>query len=110
MVAILWRMLGEHDLITEGGKIVHLLWTLHFFHAYPKTGHACAVAGGLGGKIDSKTYCKYVWQFIYAIADAESIMVSLLPLLLPMVLLFKISLLYLFSRFFLRVVKKWKFK
>jgi hypothetical protein len=56
VVAILWRMLGEHDLIPEGGKIVHLLWRLHFFRAYPKTGHACAVAGGLGGNIDSKTY------------------------------------------------------
>ena len=52
VVAIQWRMLGEHDLIPEGGKIVHLLWTLHFVRAYPKTGHACAVAaGGLGGNI-----------------------------------------------------------
>ena len=111
VVAILWRMLGEHDLIPEGGKIVHLIWTLHFFRAYPKTGHVCAVACGLGGNIDPKTYRKYVWQFIYAIADAESIMVScLLPLLLLMVLLFKISLLYLFSRFFSRDIKKWKFK
>ena len=101
VVAILWRMLGEHSLIPEGGKIVHLLWTLHFFCAFPKTGHACAVAGGLGGKIDSKTYRKYVWQFIYAIAYAKSIMVScLLPLLLSDDDTFQISLLYLFSRFF----------
>jgi hypothetical protein len=42
VVAILWRMLGEHNFIPEGGKIVHLLLTLHFFCAYPKTGHACA--------------------------------------------------------------------
>ena len=98
VVAILWRMLGEHNLIPEGGKIVHLLWTLHFFRAYPKTGHACAVAGGLGGNIDSKTYRKYVWKFIYAIADAESIMVSCsLPLLLSNGVTFQISLLYLFS-------------
>jgi hypothetical protein len=105
VVAILWRMLNEHDLVPEGGKIVHLLWTLHFVRAYPKAGHACAVAGGLGGNIDPKTYRKYVWQFIYAIADAESIMVSCLLQILQMLLLVKISLLYLFSRFFLRIVK-----
>ena len=81
VVAILWRMLDEHEFIPEGGEIVHLLWTLHFFRVYPKTGHACAVAGGLGGNIDPKTHRKYIWQFIYAIAAAESIVVSsLLPL------------------------------
>jgi hypothetical protein len=26
VVAILWRMLNEHDLVPEGGKIVHLLY------------------------------------------------------------------------------------
>ena len=54
-------------------------------------GHACAVAGGLGCNIDPKTYRKYVWQFIYAIADAESIMVSCLLQILQMLLLVKIS-------------------
>jgi hypothetical protein len=76
VVAILWRMLGGNGLMPKGGKIIHVLWTLHFMQAYPKEGHACAMAGGLGGAIDPKTHCKYVWEFIYAIADLESIMVS----------------------------------
>lgn len=76
VVAVLWRMLHKYDLVPAGGKIVHILWTLHFFRAYPKEGPACAVAGGSGGAIDPKTYRKYVWDFIYAIADAESIVVS----------------------------------
>jgi hypothetical protein len=54
-------------------------------------GHACAVAGGLGGNIDTKMYCKYVWQFIYAIADAESIMVNCLLQILQMLLLTAVS-------------------
>ena len=69
-------MLSEYDLVPEGGKIVHILWTLHFFRAYPKEGHACAIAGGSGGAVDPKTHRKFVWAFIYAIADAESIVVS----------------------------------
>ena len=78
VVAVLWRMLSEYDMVPEGGKIVHILWTLHFFHAYPKEGHACAIAGGSGGAVDPKTHRKLVLEFIYAIADAESIKVSVL--------------------------------
>ena len=62
-----------------------------FFRAYPMAGHACAVAGGLGGNIDTKMYRKYVWQFIYAIADAESIMVNCLLQILQMLLLTAVS-------------------
>jgi hypothetical protein len=54
-------------------------------------GHACAVAGGLGGNIDTKMYRKYVWQFIYAIADAESIMVNCLLQILQMLLFTAVS-------------------
>jgi hypothetical protein len=39
------------------------------------------MAGGLGGATDPKTHHKYVWQFIYAVADAESIMVSCIMLI-----------------------------
>ena len=80
VVAVLWRMLSEYDMVPEGGKIVHILWTLHFFCAYPKEGHACAIAGGSGGAVDPKTHRKFVWAFIYAIANAESIVVSSCPL------------------------------
>ena len=36
VVAVLWRMLSEYDLVTEGGEIVHILWTLHFFVHTPR--------------------------------------------------------------------------
>ena len=52
------------------------------FCAYPKEGPACAIAGGSGGAVDPKTHHKFVWAFIYAIADAESIVVSLVLLLM----------------------------
>ena len=48
----------------------------------PKEGPACAIAGGSGGAVDPKTHRKFVWAFIYAIADAESIVVSLVFLLM----------------------------
>ena len=82
VVAVLWRMLSEYDLVPEGGKLVHILWTLHFLRAYPKEGPASAIAGGSGGAVDPKTHRKFVWAFIYAVADAESIVVSLLLLLM----------------------------
>ena len=47
-----------------------------FFCAYPKEGPVCTIAGGSGGAIDPKTHRKFVWAFIYAIANAESIVVS----------------------------------
>jgi hypothetical protein len=81
VVVILWRMLGGNRLISEGGKIIQALWMLHFLQAYPKEGHACAMTGGLGGGIDLKMHCKYVRGFIYAIADAELIMMSCVMLI-----------------------------
>lgn len=111
VVAILWRMLSENDLVPAGGKIVHLLWTLHFFRAYPKAGHACAVAGGSGGAVDPKTHRKFVRAFTYAIADAESIVVSsfscfLIGLFIAMNWLIEYFMLYLTSRSYLRTVKR----
>jgi hypothetical protein len=80
VVMILWRMLGGNGLISEGGKIIHILWMIHFLQAYPKEDHAWAMAGRLGGANDCKPHSKYVWEFIYAIADAELIMASCLML------------------------------
>jgi hypothetical protein len=50
----LWKLLTEHTLIPEEGTIKHLLWTLHFFRAYPKQAVACSTVGGSGGAIDPK--------------------------------------------------------
>ncbi len=106
VVAVLWRMLSEYDLVPKGGKIVHILWTLHFFRAYPKEGHACAIAGGSGGAVDPKTHRKFVWAFIYAIADAESIVVSSCPLLQEYSFPETHIILCFTSRSFLRIVKR----
>jgi hypothetical protein len=64
-------------LVPDKGEIIHLLWTLFFFKAYPKQSSACSAAGGSSGAIDPKTWRKYIWPFVYAIADLESIVVSL---------------------------------
>jgi len=76
VVANLWRIVSEQDII-PGETIQHLLWALHFMRAYPKEGAACATVGGLGGAIDPKTLRKYIWPFIYTIADLSSVVVSL---------------------------------
>jgi hypothetical protein len=39
------------------------------------------MAGRLGGAIDPKMHCKNEWQFIYAIADAELLMMSCVMLI-----------------------------
>jgi hypothetical protein len=39
------------------------------------------MAGGLCGAIDPETHPKYTWQFIYAIADAELLMMSCVMLI-----------------------------
>jgi hypothetical protein len=68
VVTALWKLLTEHTLIPEEGTIKHLLWTLHFFRAYPKQAVACSTVGGSGGAIDPKTLRNHIWPFIEAIA------------------------------------------
>ena len=63
---ILWESLYLHDLIPEGGQLIHLLWTLCFLKEYGKTHQMANQA-----KVDAKTYQKYVWRFIVAISDLE---------------------------------------
>ena len=55
VVTALWKLLAEHTLIPEEGTTKHLLWTLHFFRAYPKQAVASSTVGGSGGAIDPKT-------------------------------------------------------
>ena len=69
VVANLWRIGSEQDIIPGEGTIQHLLWALHFTRVYPKEGAAFATVGGLGGAIDPKTLRKYIWPFIYTIAN-----------------------------------------
>ena len=53
-----------------------MLWALHFMKNYPKQQGGCASAGGSSGAIDPKTYSKYLWPFIDAIAYLEQHLVS----------------------------------
>jgi hypothetical protein len=55
-----------------------MLWRMYFLKCYPPTQEACAAAGQAdSGADDPKTWKKYVWPMIYALADLESEVVSL---------------------------------
>ena len=66
---IAWNMLESFDMVPSGGQINHLLWTLFFMKQYPVEGVACGAVGGSKGKIDPKTYRRWVWPFLCALSD-----------------------------------------
>jgi hypothetical protein len=76
VTSTLWRLLAANDKIPAESCIKHLLWMLHFLHAYPKQSAACSMVGGLEGAVDPKTLCKYSWPLIYAVSDMEPDVVS----------------------------------
>ena len=80
---ILWDLLVEHRLVPRKGKIKHLLWALYFMKVYASESATCSVLGGSRGAIDPKTLRKWVWPFIYAIADLFSEVVSVIVLQHP---------------------------
>ncbi len=77
VVAKLWILMAEHDVIPPEGEIKHLLWTLHYLKAYPRQAAVCSTVGGSTGGIDPKTLWKYMWLFIRAMADLEPAVVSI---------------------------------
>ena len=77
VVAKLWILMMDQDLIPPDGEIEHLMWTLHFLKAYPRQGAVCSTVGGSSGAIDPKTFRKYMWPFIHAMANLESVVVSI---------------------------------
>ena len=76
-VEIVWDLLVRDSLLPEKGRPKHLLWALHFMKAYPKQGPACATVGASAGAVDAKTFRKWVWAFIRAIAELEEVVVSI---------------------------------
>jgi len=78
VVTILWHLLLENELLPKNSSICHLLWALYFLKVYPKQGPACSVVGGTKSAVDPKTFRKWVWEFIFVIAELEVIVVSLL--------------------------------
>lgn len=88
VVVVLWRLLVDTGLLPDGGTPLHLLWTLYFFKVYPKQGPACSSAGGSKGAIDPKTWRKYIWPFVFRIADLVPVVVSFIFVLHIFCLLF----------------------
>ena len=78
VVAKLWDLLSQWQMILEDGTTNHIMWALFFMRAYPKEAVTCSTVGGSGGAIDPKTLRKYIWPFIRAIAGLESEVVSFL--------------------------------
>ena len=76
-VEIVWDLLLRDSLLPDKGRLKHLLWALHFMKAYPKQGPACATVGASAGAVDAKTFRKWVWAFIKAIAELEEVVVSI---------------------------------
>ena len=67
----LWNLLDENRFVPESGQIHHLLWTLFFMKQYPTEGVACGAVVGLKGRVDPKTYRKWVHPFMEALSVLE---------------------------------------
>jgi hypothetical protein len=68
-----WCLLTDNDLVPEKGTMEHLLWTLLFMKVYAKENTLASLADS---KPDPKTFQKWVWAFIPAIALLEPQLVS----------------------------------
>ena len=64
-------LIGE-DLLPIGGHLEHFLWALMFMKIYGKERNLCTLAGG----VDKKTFRKWAWLFVVAIAYLEAEVVS----------------------------------
>jgi hypothetical protein len=77
VVEKVWELLERDSILPEGSDPKHLLWALYFMKVYPKQGPGCAVVGASHGAVAPKTYHKWVWAFIDAIADLLDVVVRL---------------------------------
>ena len=68
----LWTLLEQNNALPDGGKLVHLLWTLLFLKTYAKLKVLCAIAGA----VDKETYMLWVWKFIDGIVSLQDLIVS----------------------------------
>ena len=72
VVLELWNMIKSCVVFSGSPEIAHLLWALMFLKMYAKEATTSRLAGG----VDEKTYRKWVWLFVSAIADLEGDVVS----------------------------------
>ena len=74
IILLAWNMMQAQELIPHGGLVIHYLWALMFMKIYSSETALCAHAGG----VDPKTFRKWIWPFILALAELEYTVVSLL--------------------------------
>ena len=67
-----YELLAAEDLLPIGGHLEHFLWALMFMKIYGKERNLCTLAGG----VDKKTFRKWAWLFVIAIACLEGGVVS----------------------------------
>ena len=72
-----WELLERDSLLPEGGRPKHLLWALDFMKVYPKQSSGCLAVSASVGAVDLNTHRKWVWAFIYAVANLVDVVVSL---------------------------------
>ncbi len=74
LCSVIWSKLHLHGLLPARGKPIHLLWALMFLKLYCAESVHCAMARG----VDEKTFQKWSWKFVDAIANLEEFVVSVL--------------------------------
>ena len=85
---IAWSLLNEHEKLEVGSEVTHLLWAMYFVKCYPLTQEGCAAAGTAAkGAVDPKTWKKWVWPMIWALADLESEVVSFCVLTFKLIMI-----------------------
>ena len=63
---ILWGMITPNEIMPKGVKCCHLLWALMFLKLYASEHVLCSMA-----ECDEKTFRKWAWLFVLALADLE---------------------------------------
>ena len=72
MASEVWDILQRESHAPENGMHCHLLWALMSLKIYGKEKNLCTLAGG----VDKKTFRKWAWAFVIAMAYIESSVVS----------------------------------
>jgi len=72
LCSVIWSKLHLHGLLPARGKPIHLLWALMFLKLYFAESIHCEMTRG----VNEKTFWKWSWKFVDAIADLEEFVVS----------------------------------
>ena len=72
VVLMIWQMLDPESTASAATSVSHMLWALMFLKVYAKESTLSAMAGG----VDEKTFRRWAWAFVRAIASLEPYTVS----------------------------------